>query len=55
MKIVITLHEIKRRVIGCGVDLRPDADDTPRVSKYGLAIQEAIMRAANPKKKEGEE
>ncbi len=55
MKIIIKLHEIQRRVIGCTIDAKPEADDTPRVSKYGLAIQEAIANAAQPKKKEGNE
>lgn len=50
MKVTIRLREVERRVISCTIDSKPEANDTPRVSLYGLAIVEAIKSAADPHK-----
>lgn len=50
MKVTIRLREVERRVISCTIDPKPEANDTPRVSLYGLAIVEAIKSAADPHK-----
>ena len=35
MKIIIKLHEIKPRVIGCTIDAKPEADDAQPKKKEG--------------------